>query len=54
MKISGGFYIRSWIKNSLMAIGTGFVVGYFSSVIIIIYAPPINGIIGSSIAFAIY
>jgi len=37
-----------------MAIGTGFVVGYFSSVIIIIYAPPINGIIGSSIAFAIY
>jgi len=37
-----------------MAIGTGFVVGYFSSVIIIIYAPPINAIIGSAIGFIIY
>jgi len=37
-----------------MAIGTGFVVGYFSSILIVIYAPPINGIIGSSLAFVIY
>ena len=37
-----------------MAIGTGFVVGYFSSMIIIIYAPPANAIIGSVIAFIIY
>lgn len=37
-----------------MAIGTGFVVGYFSSVIIVIYAPPINALIGAVMAFIIY
>lgn len=37
-----------------MAIGPGFVVGYFSSVIIVIYAPPINALIGAVIAFIIY
>lgn len=54
MKISSSFYIRSWLKNSLMAIGTGLVVGYFSSVIIVIYIPPINALIGAAIAFIIY
>ena len=37
-----------------MAIGTGFVVGYISSVIIVIYAPPINASIGAIMAFIIY
>ena len=37
-----------------MAIGTGFVVSYFSSVIIVIYAPPINALAVAIIAFIIY
>jgi len=37
-----------------MAFGTGLVVGYFSTIIMVIYAPPINSIIGSFIAFVIY
>ena len=37
-----------------MAIGTGLVVGCFSSVIIVIYIPPINALIGAAIAFIIY
>jgi len=37
-----------------MAIGTGLVMGYISSAIIIVYAPPINALIGSIIAFIIY
>ena len=37
-----------------MAIGTGFVLGFFTSRVIIIYAPPINALIGAFIAFIIY
>ena len=37
-----------------MAIGTGFVVGYFSSAVIVVYAPPMNAIIGALIGFIIY
>ncbi len=37
-----------------MAIGTGFVVGYFSSAIIAVYIPPISAIIGAIISFSIY
>ena len=51
MKISSSFYIRSWLKNSLMAIGTGFVMGYFSSIIIPL---PNNTLIGAIVAFIIY
>ena len=51
MKISSSFYIRSWLKNSLMAIGTGFVMGYFSLIII----PLSNSnLIGAILAFIIY
>ncbi|MDA3896713.1 MAG: hypothetical protein PF482_11280 [Desulfobacteraceae bacterium] len=54
MKISSSFYISSWLKNSLMAIGTGFVLGHFSTMIIHIYDPPINFLIGAVIAFILY
>jgi len=37
-----------------MAIGTGFVVGYFSSVVIVVYIPPFNALIGSFLGFIIY
>ena len=54
MKVSGSFYFRSWFKNSLMAIGTGFVLGYISSGIIPIHDPPVNALIGVALSFAIY
>ena len=54
MKVSSSFYLRSWSKNSLMAIGTGFVLGLFTSRVIIVYAPPINALIGALIAFIVY
>jgi len=37
-----------------MAIGTGFVVGIFSSYLIIVYDPIINALIGAFLAFIIY
>ena len=37
-----------------MAVGTGFVVGYLTSNIIIFYNPLINGLIGAVLAFIIY
>jgi tetratricopeptide (TPR) repeat protein len=37
-----------------MAIGTGLVIGYISSGIIVIGAPPINSLLGAALAFVIY
>ena len=54
MKIDSSFYIKTWFSKSLMAIGTGLVVGYFSSVIIISYIPPVNALIGMIVSFLIY
>jgi len=54
MKVSGSFYFRSWFKNSLMAIGTGFFAGYLSFALIVISDPPLNPLIGAILAFAIY
>ena len=54
MRVSGNFYLRSWLKNSLMAIGTGFALGYFSAAVIVIYIPPFNAILGAAVGFIVY
>lgn len=51
MNIPTTFYIRFWLKNSLMAMATGFALGYMLMSIIPIILPPVTV---SIFAFSIY